>query len=47
MSQVLQKFGEVFLPVEIVAAFGRVMHIPGNLFKFVKGCEKIGRLAKR
>ena len=47
MGQALQELGEVLLAVEVVAAFRRVVKIPGDLLELVERREEIGRLAQR
>ena len=46
MGQALQKLGEVFLAVEVVTAFRRMVHIPGDLLQFIKGRQEVRRLAQ-
>ena len=47
VGEALQELGEVLLPVEVVAAFRRVVQIPGNLLQLLEGREEVGRLAQR
>ena len=47
VGQALQELGEVLLPVEVVAAFRRVVQIPGDLLQLLEGREELGRLAQR
>ena len=46
MGEALQKLGEVLLPVEVVATFRRVMHIPGDLLQLLESRKELGRLAQ-
>ena len=47
VGQALQELGQVLLAVEIVATFGRVMQIPGDLLQLLEGGQELGRLAQR
>ena len=47
MGEALQKLREVLLPIEVVAAFRRVVQIPGYFIQILEGCEEVGRLAQR
>ena len=46
VGQALQELREVLLPVEVVAAFWRVVQIPGDLLQLLERRQEIGRLAQ-
>ena len=47
VGQALQELGEVLLAVEVVAAFRRVMEIPGDFLQLLERGKELGRLAQR
>jgi hypothetical protein len=46
VREALKQFGEVFLPVKIVTALGRVVYIPGRFFELLEGFKKLGWLSQ-